>query len=244
MTENKDIQKNMSVPAIKKRLREYSSKEKARILQRFFKTGPGEYGEGDVFIGVMVPYARKVAKEFNDAPLSGIEELLKSPVHEERLTALLILVSKFKKASEKEKARIYRSYLKNYSYINNWDLVDLTAHHIIGGFLKDKDRSVLYSLAVSKNLWKRRMSVISTFHYFKDNDFKETIKIAQMLLNDEEDLIHKAVGWALREVGKRDLSILESFLDKNCKVMPRTMLRYAIERMTEAKRKMYMRREE
>lgn len=231
----------MSVSAIKKRLREHRDKKKAAILQRFFKTGPGEYAEGDIFIGVMVPYSRKIASEHKDISLTEAEKLLRSPIHEERLTALLILVLKFQSVEE-ERAKIYRIYLKNYKFINNWDLVDLTAHHIIGGFLKGKDKGILYSLARSENLWKRRMSIIATFHYIRENSFREAMKIAGILLNDDEDLIHKAVGWMLREVGKRDQALLESFLDKCYKRMPRTMLRYSIERFPKSKRLAYLKK--
>lgn len=232
----------MTASTIRKRLREYSDKKKAAVLQRFFKTGPGEYAEGDVFIGVMVPYSRKIALEHKYISLTEAVKLLRSPIHEERLTALLILVLKFKSVGEEERAKIYRIYLKNYKFINNWDLVDLTAHHIIGGFLKGKDKGILYSLARSENLWKRRISVIATFHYIRDNRFRETMKIAEILLNDDEDLIHKAVGWMLREVGKRDQALLESFLDKRYKRMPRTMLRYSIERFPESKRQAYLKK--
>lgn len=232
----------MSASAIKKRLREYSDKKKAALLQGFFKTGPGEYAEGDIFIGVMVPYTRKVASEFCDISLSEAEKLLNSPIHEERLTALLILVAKFRLAGEEDREKIYRLYLKNYKRINNWDLVDLTAYHIIGCHLKDKDKETLYELARSGNMWKRRMAILATFYYIRENDFKESMKIADMLLNDKEDLIHKAVGWMLREVGKRDQALLESFLDKRCTKMPRTMLRYSIERFPESKRQAYLKK--
>jgi len=232
----------MSASAIKKRLKKYSSKEKAAVLRRFFKTGPGEYAEGDIFIGVVVPDTRKVVKEFKDIPIEEVEKLLRSPVHEERLAALLILVLKFKSAQEETRKKIYRLYLKNARFINNWDLVDLTAHHIIGGFLKGKDKDVLYNLAVSKNLWKRRMSIIATFHDIRENSFTETLNIADMLLGDKEDLIHKAVGWMLREVGKRNTAVLESFLNKRRGILPRTTLRYAIERFPESKRKAYLKK--
>ncbi len=230
----------VSASALKKRLREYSDRKKALLLQRFFKTGPGGYAQGDIFIGVMVPYTRKVVKEFRDISLKETEKLLHSPVHEDRLAALLIMVSKFRSDREAERKRIYRLYLKNHAFINNWDLIDLTAPHIIGGFLSGKDRKVLFSLARSESMWKRRMSVLATFYFIRDNDFCDSIKIAEMLLDDREDLIHKAVGWMLREVGKRREHLLEVFLDKHVNVMPRTMLRYAIERLPEAKRKAYL----
>ncbi|MDP3791931.1 MAG: DNA alkylation repair protein [Candidatus Omnitrophota bacterium] len=230
----------MSVSAIKKRLKQYSNKKKIPVLQRFFKTGPGEYAQGDIFIGVMVPYARKVVKEFKDIGLKYLPKLLRSPIHEERLTALLILVYKFKSADDTGKKKIYRLYMKNSAFVNNWDLVDLTAHHIIGGFLNDKDKRALYELAKSKNLWERRLAVIATFYYIRNNDFEETLRLSGMLMGDKEDLIHKAVGWMLREVGKRDVKTLEGFLSVHCENMPRTMLRYAIEKFPEPKRKAYL----
>ncbi|MFH0984488.1 MAG: DNA alkylation repair protein [Candidatus Omnitrophota bacterium] len=232
----------MTVMAIRKRLRQYADREQAALLRRFFKTGPGEYGEGDVFIGVRVPCSRIVAKEFGDLALGEVVKLLRSRVHEERLVALLILVSQFQSADEKGRGQIYRIYLKNHSFINNWDLIDLSAHHILGGFLRGKEQTPLYSLARSGSLWKRRMAVLATFRYIRDRDLKETLKIARMLLKDKEDLIHKAVGWALREVGKRDEPLLESFLKKHHQKMPRTMLRYAIERFPEPKRQRYLKR--
>jgi 3-methyladenine DNA glycosylase AlkD len=232
----------MTVAAIRKRLRQYADRDQAALLQRFFKTGPGEYGEGDVFIGVTVPCSRKVAKEYGDLALKEVVQLLRSRVHEERLVALLILVSQFQSADEKGRGRIYRTYLANHAFINNWDLIDLSAHPILGGFLQGKDQAPLYALARSGSLWKRRMAVLATFRNIRDHDLKETLKIARMLLKDQEDLIHKAVGWMLREVGKRDQPLLESFLKKHHQKMPRTMLRYAIERFPEPKRQRYLKR--
>jgi 3-methyladenine DNA glycosylase AlkD len=225
---------------IRKELRARSSAENARLLQRFFKTGKGEYAEGDKFIGVKVPDTRMVARRHLDLGHKEILILLRSPVHEERLAALLLLIAKFEKSGSSDKERIYRIYLKNTGYINNWDLVDLSAHRIVGAFLWDKPKGPLYDLARSKMLWERRIAVISTFDFIKRGEFVEALKIAEMLLTDEHDLIHKAVGWMLREVGKRDQAREERFLLKHARVMPRTMLRYAIERFSEPARQRYL----
>ena len=205
--------------------------------QRFFKTGKGEYGEGDVFIGVTVPNQRKVAKKCRDISLSDAEKLLKSKVHEHRLTALFILIDKFKKG---EKEKVYSLYLNNAKKVNNWDLVDSSAPYIVGKYLLDKDRKVLYSLAKSDNLWERRIAMLSCFAFIRNNDFSDALNIAEILVDDKHDLMHKAVGWMLREIGKLDMSVEEKFLKKYCRTMPRTMLRYAIEKFPEAKRKFYM----
>jgi len=225
---------------LQKELRKYSSKAQAEILQRFFKTGPGEYGEGDIFIGVKVPPIRATAKKYQDISFAETVQLLKSKIHEERLTALLILVFKYAKGDEFKRKKIYTTYLKNTKYINNWDLVDLTAERIVGAFLIDKDQDMLYQLAESKSLWERRIAILSTFHYIKNGKFGDTLRISRLLINDPEDLIHKAVGWMLREVGKRDLDVEERFLKKYYKKMPRIMLRYAIERFPEPKRQAYL----
>jgi 3-methyladenine DNA glycosylase AlkD len=231
----------MSVASIRKELRKYRSKEKAKVLRRFFKTGPGEYGEGDVFIGVMVPHQRAVARKFyKGTTVSELLELLKSPVHEERFTSLIMLVRKFTEGLEDEKRRIYEAYLKNTRYINNWDLVDLTAQYIVGAHLDSRNKEPLYKLASSAGLWERRIAMLSAFHYIRKNRFNEAVRIAGMLVADEEDLIHKAVGWMLREIGKRDIAAEERFLDLHARSMPRTMLRYAIERFPESKRRRYL----
>ena len=224
--------------SLEKELKIKANPEKAKILQRFFKTGPGEYGEGDVFLGIVVPEIRKLVKKYSNLKIKEIIKLLHSKIHEERLTALLIMVNKFQVEEDKEK--IYNLYLKNTKYINNWDLVDLSADKIIGDYLLNKPKSILYKLAKSKSIWERRISIIATFNFIKNNKFTETLKISKILLNDEHDLIHKAVGWMLREIGKKDLKIEESFLRKYCKKMPRTMLRYAIEKFPEKKRKQYL----
>ena len=218
---------------IKSELLSKANKEKAKGLQRFFKTGPGEYGEGDVFIGVVVPEMRKTAKKFMDTGLTEVEKLLHDKVHECRLTALLILCEKFDSADQNGQKEIFELYIKNYNYINNWDLVDLSAPKIAGGYFLNRDRSYLIKLAKSDNLWKQRIAVLATYAFIKNNEFAEILKLAELLLNHKHDLIHKAIGWMLREAGKRDLNILISFLDKNYKKMPRTMLRYSIEKLDE-----------
>jgi len=233
----------MTVEDIRRKLQKLGSKEKAKILQRFFKTGPGEYGEGDIFLGIKVPELRKLAKEYQDMAITDVNQLLKSSIHEERLLALLIFVRIFSKGDEIIKKNIYNLYFKNTRYINNWDLVDTSAEHIIGAFLMEKSKKSLYRLAKSSSLWERRISIMSTFHFIKHNEFLETLKISKMLLADEEDLIHKAVGWMLREVGKRHTGTEERFLKKHYKKMPRTMLRYAIEKFPEAKRQRYLKGE-
>ena len=233
----------MTIQQIKKQLTQLAKKEKAEILQRFFKTGPGEYGEGDVFIGVKVPDLRKVAKDFHDIAIKDVIILLESAIHEERLLALLILVSKYVKGNETAKKEIYELYLNKTKYINNWDLVDVTAQHIVGAYLMDKNKAPLYNLSKSKDLWERRISVMATFCFIKRERYEDTLKIAKILLNDKEDLIHKAVGWMLREIGKRDMVIEEAFLKQHYKEMPRTMLRYAIEKFPESKRQQYLKGE-
>jgi 3-methyladenine DNA glycosylase AlkD len=230
----------MSVDDIGRRLEELADKEKAQVLQRFFKTGPGEYGEGDVFLGIRVPELRKLAKEYEGIALKEAEQLLRSSIHEQRLLALLILIRNFSKGDVGVRKRIYELYLKNTRYINNWDLVDVSAEHVVGAYLMERNREQLYRLAKSDSLWERRISILSTFHYVKHDEFSETLRISKMLLSDEEDLIHKAVGWMLREVGKRHLPTEEKFLRVHYKMMPRTMLRYAIERFPEPKRQRYL----
>jgi 3-methyladenine DNA glycosylase AlkD len=230
----------MGAEEIENRLAKLADKEKARVLQRFFKTGPGEYGEGDIFLGIKVPELRKLAKEYQGITLKESKQLLKSPIHEQRLLALLILIRSFSEGAEGRKKRIYDLYLKNTRYINNWDLVDISAEHIVGAYLMERSKGPLYALAQSEVMWERRISIMSTFHYIKRDQYSETLKISKMLLSDKEDLIHKAVGWMLREVGKRHLPAEEKFLRAHYKMMPRTMLRYAIERFPEPKRKRYL----
>ena len=226
---------------LKNALKKISNKEDAKILQRFFKTNKGEYGEGDIFIGVRVPQQRELVKKYWEMNLKEVESLLKTNIHEYRLVALLILVKKFEGADEKLRKKIFNLYLKNTKYINNWDLVDLTAPNIVGTYLLDKSRDILYRLAKSKNLWERRIAILATYTFIKQGEYQDTLKISEILLKDKHDLIHKAVGWMLRELGKRvDQAIEEKFLKKYYKSMPRTMLRYAIERFSEKKRKKYL----
>ncbi|MCX7881402.1 MAG: DNA alkylation repair protein [Patescibacteria group bacterium] len=218
------------VKKLTKDLEKLADKEKANVYQRFFKTGKGEYGEGDKFLGLTVPQVRIVSKKYaNELTLSDLKKLIENKIHEYRLSALLILRFQYEKAVEKTKEKIVNFYLKNTSFINNWDLVDLSCQYILGNWLLNKTRKILYNLAKSKNLWERRIAIVSTFEFIRNHQFKDTLKIAEVLLNDKHDLIHKAVGWMLREVGKRDKKLLKIFLDEHCQKMPRVMLRYAIE---------------
>ena len=226
---------------IMKKLRELSDSDIAAHSQRFFKTGKGEYGEGDRFLGIRVPTIRKCVKEYREISLEDTLRLLKSSFHEARLLALLILVAKYSSTNIRtEKEAIYGFYLSHTIFINNWDLVDCSAEHIIGAHLFFKDRKPIYRLIGSKSLWDRRIGVMSTFHFIKREDFSDTLTIAEMLLYDKEDLIHKAVGWMLRETGKRNRNVEERFLAKYYKEMPRTMLRYAIEKLPESERLAYL----
>lgn len=230
----------MTVKNIQRKLQQLGNRKTADALRRFFKTGPGEYGEGDVFIGVRVPELRKLVKEYPDITIKEVMQLLNSTIHEERFFALLMLINKFSKGNETVKKRIYELYLQHTKFINSWDLVDGSAHHIVGAFLMDKNKEPVYRLAKSKNLWERRIAILSTFHFIKHDNYLETLKISKILLTDDQDLIHKAVGWMLREIGKRHMSTEEIFLKKYHKRMPRTMLRYAIEKFPESKRQKYL----
>jgi len=252
---------------LKKELNNLANPTQAKNLAWFFKTGKGEYGEGDIFLGIKVPVQRAVVKKYVDLNLQDIEKLFLSKIHEYRLSALLILMAKYKKGNAKEKEDIFKIYLKNTKNINNWDLVDLSAPKIVGEHLLhnhpfnsppfdfvqgrplkggDKrtktSREILYKLARSKNFWERRIAIISTFAFIHVDDFRDTLKISEILVFDSHDLIHKAVGWALREVGKRNLGFEEEFLKKYYHKMPRTMLRYAIEKFPENKRKFYLKK--
>jgi len=230
--------------SIKKEMLALASKERAKASSWFFKTGKGQYGEGDVFLGLTVPEQRAIAKKYHDLPYSGIKKLLESKYHEHRLTGLLILVLRYQKSKDvKEKKSIAEFYLRNRKGINNWDLVDLSAPRILGNYFFDKDKATLYRFAESQNLWERRIAVLATFWFISKGKFDHSLRIAKMLLNDRHDLIHKAVGWMLREIGKRDEKALLNFLDKHCRKMPRTMLRYAIERLDGKKRTHYMARQ-
>jgi 3-methyladenine DNA glycosylase AlkD len=231
----------MKAADIRKELQSMADPDKGAILQRFFKTGPGQYGEGDIFIGVMVPQSRQVAKKFSQLPLGEVRTLLYSGIHEERLVALLILARRYSASSSREKEEIVKFYLDNIKQVNNWDLVDLSAPNILGAHLVDRDRRrLLYRFAGSDNVWERRIAIVATHYFIRNGDFSDTLKIAAMLLQDRHDLIHKAAGWMLREVGKRDAAAEEAFLEEHYSAMPRTMLRYAIERLPESKRRRYM----
>jgi 3-methyladenine DNA glycosylase AlkD len=226
---------------LKKDFERLADARQAAVLQRFFKTGKGQYGEGDIFLGLKVPVQRTLAKRYMDLPPADVVELLQSKIHEHRLTALLIWTLRFQKADPREQKAIYNLYLKHRRYIDNWDLVDLSAPAIVGNWLLDNDRAILYKLAKSKNLWDKRIAILATFEFIKHGQADDTFKIAEIVLNDPHDLIHKAVGWMLREVGKRiGQSTEEAFLNQHYRTMPRTMLRYAIERFSPALKKKYM----
>jgi 3-methyladenine DNA glycosylase AlkD len=222
-------------------MRAVADPARAEVNRRFFKTGPGQYGEGDLFLGVTVPDTRKLVRRFATMPIAEAEELLQSPIHEERLLALLILVRKYQRGDVAERKEIFELYLRNTARVNNWDLVDLSAEHIIGGQLFGRSTALLDRLAKSRSLWERRIAMLATFYFIRRGEFEPTLRIAKRLLGDEHDLIHKAVGWMLREVGNRDLETEERFLREHAATMPRTMLRYAIEKFPEAKRGELMR---
>lgn len=224
------------------RLRSLASPETARVQQGFFKTGPGQYGEGDRFLGIKVPAIRAVAREFPDAGLDATVALLHSAFHEERLLALLFLMRLFAAGDAHERRSVYQTYLANTRWINNWDLVDISAPHVVGAYLADQVRAPLYRLIHSSSLWERRIAMVATLHFIRRGDFDDTLQLAGQLLTDREDLMHKACGWMLREVGKRDQQALEIFLQQHRQAMPRTMLRYAIERFPEDLRQAYLRR--
>ncbi len=229
--------------AIRARLRRLADPRIAAGSRWFFKTAPGDYGHGDRFLGIRVPTLRKLAREFRDAPVAAAFALLRSPWHEERLLALLILVHRHARGTEKERQRIHEQYLKHVpKHVNNWDLVDTSAHYLVGAHLVDRDRAVLYELARSPSLWNRRVAIIATFWFIKQGSFGDTLAIAELLLDDEHDLIHKAAGWMLREVANRDRAAAERFLKLHCRRMPRTMLRYAIEKFPARARRAYLAR--
>jgi len=230
----------MNLREFRRRIKKESNKQQAKSLQWFFKTGAGEYGEGDVFAGIKMPLQRKIAKEFKDLNYRDIRELVGSKIHEERMIGLLILQGKYEKGDENEKEKIYKFYIRNRKGINNWDLVDISAPKIMGEHLLNRDKKLLYKFAHSKKLWERRIAILSTFTFIRAGKFETTFKISDILLDDDHDLIHKAVGWMLRETGKKDLKAEEKFLKPRYKKMPRTMLRYAIEKFPEVKRKKYL----
>jgi len=227
---------------LKKDLKAKAKLANAKALARYFKTGPGEYGEGDIFLGLKTAETRQVAKKYPDLSPTDLKKLLASKMHEERTVALMILTRQFAQAPLAQKKALYQFYLRNLGGVNNWDLVDTSAPEIVGAYLDltQEPRDILYQLAYSANLWERRVAMLATYYFIKKNQFTDTLKIAKILLKDKEDLIHKAVGWMLREVGKRDLAAEEAFLHQNYRKMPRTMLRYAIEKFPEAKRQAYL----
>jgi 3-methyladenine DNA glycosylase AlkD len=230
----------MSYTKVASALTKTANPLRATHAQRFFRTGKGEYGEGDVFLGQSVPTLHKIARQYKDLSLQDTEALLKSKYHEFRLTALFILVSQFERGNEKARKNIYRLYLAHTAHVNNWDLVDSSAHKIVGAWLLDKDTAPLYTLARSKNLWEKRISIVATWWFLRAGKLKDTFALSDILLHDTHDLIHKAVGWMLREAGKKDVVQLEAFLAPRYKTMPRTMLRYAIEKFPEQRRKRYL----
>jgi 3-methyladenine DNA glycosylase AlkD len=226
--------------ALRRRLKEAGDRDDAVFLQRFFKTGPGQYGEGDHFLGIRLPVIRALSREFADLPIGDVEKLLHDKWHESRTLALILLVHRYKRGDEAERAKIFRVYLANTDRINNWDLVDQSAPGIVGAHLEKRPRALLDKLAKSKSLWERRIAILATAWFIRLDQFEDTLRIATTLLGDSHDLIHKAVGWMLREVGKRDERVLEDFLNEHAHVMPRTALRYSIERLSPAKRKHYL----
>jgi 3-methyladenine DNA glycosylase AlkD len=230
----------MTAEDARTKLKSLASPKAAKLATRFFKTGPGQYGEGDTFIGIKVPTLRTVSREFRALSLDEIQSLLNSPIHEERHLALMILVLQVTKCDDSHRKRVFDLYLSNTQFVNNWDLVDCSAPQVVGGFLMAEPREPLLVLAKSKRLWERRIAIVSTQHFIRHGDFDETLAISRLLLGDEEDLIHKATGWMLREVGKKNPSLLEEFLDRHGAVMPRTMLRYAIERFPPEQRRAYL----
>jgi 3-methyladenine DNA glycosylase AlkD len=230
----------MNVKVVVSELAKYADQNTAKDLKRFFKTRPGEYGEGDLFLGIRAPVLRRLAKKHRALSLTALGQLLRSDYHEERLLALCVMILQAEVKNENALENLYRLYLENTGHVNNWDLVDCSAPHIVGRYLQDRSRAPLYKLAASSSLWERRIAIISTFHYIRQGEFADALRIAELLLADNEDLIHKAAGWMLREVGKRSPPTAEAFLDKHCRAMPRTMLRYAIEKFPKAKRLRYL----
>ncbi len=230
----------MTLKEIHLEMQQKGSPEIASHSQRFFKTGPDQYGEGDKFLGIRVPVVRQVAKKGKNLSLSQVTQLLHSPWHEERLLAVIILAHQYSRGKVDQKKAIFDLYLENSQWVNNWDLVDSSAHLIVGPWLQDKPRKILRKLARSTSLWERRIAMMATYHFIRQNDFADTLDLALVLLNDQHDLIHKITGWMLREIGKRDQSVEEEFLQQYYKQMPRTMLRYAIEKFDEDLRQRYL----
>jgi 3-methyladenine DNA glycosylase AlkD len=233
----------MNAQFVLQELQSVADPEKAAFLQRFFKTGKGQYAEGDVLLGIVVPLTRDIVKRSPALPLTEIRQLIYSEYHEARLAGFLFLVKQFKKAPEAERKKIFDFYLKNARRANNWDLVDVTCRDVIGLYLLDKaDRTALYRLAESDNLWEQRIAIVSTWTFIKHHQFDDALSLAEKLLSHPHDLLHKAVGWMLREVGKKDREVLRDFLEAHCNAMPRTTLRYAIERFTPEERAYFMKK--
>lgn len=232
----------MTAAFILNELLSMANPEKATFLQRFFKTGPGQYAEGDVFLGLIVPLTRSIAKANTQTPLAELQLLMNSEYHEARLCALLIVVELFRKAQEPERKILYDFYLENARRINNWDLVDVTCPHVVGAYLLDKDRSRLYELVASDNLWEQRIAMVSTLTFIRNREFTDTFALAERLLTHKHDLMHKAVGWMLREVGKKNREELTAFLERHATTLPRTSLRYAIEHYPEAERQYFLKK--
>lgn len=229
-----------TLASLRAELHGLGSPERAVHSLRFFKTGPGQYGEGDKFLGLTVPEMRSLARKYRDLSDEDALKLLESPWHEDRLVALLMLVRAFERGDDARRERIHRAYLANARHINNWDLVDLSAGYIVGGYLDARDISMLERLARSRDIWERRIAIVATLAFIRANEFRPTLRVSRLLLQDSHDLIHKATGWMLREVGKRDRAVLDGFLKQHYRKMPRTMLRYAIERHPEPIRKRYL----
>ncbi len=225
---------------VERAMRALKDDRKNKVMQKFFKTSKGSYGEGDVFLGLTVPQTRTIAKKYWDMSFTDIKKLLHSKYHDERLCALLMLIERFEKGSKGVRKTVYDFYITQAQYVNNWDLVDLSADKIVGVYLLDRKKAILSTFAKSDNLWERRISIVATHAFIRENQFQDTLRIAKILLHDEHDLIHKAVGWMLREVGKRDVKVMEKFLVQSYATMPRTMLRYAIEKLPEKRRKAYL----
>ena len=240
MAQNPSAQMTSSLSALSKQLKNLATASRREAAQRYFKTKKGEYGEGDRFYGVTVPDTRKVAKRFRHLELTKLGKLLSSPIHEERFVALVIMVDQFRHGSPAHQTKLHRLYISKMKFVNNWDLVDTSAPTLVGDYLTNRPRTVLKTWARSKNLWKRRVAVLATFSFIRDNDFKDALFLAKVLLNDPHDLMHKAVGWMLREVGNRHRPTEEAFLKQHYQKMPRTMLRYAIEKFPEPRRQAYL----
>lgn len=232
----------MTASSIMTALQKMGDRKRAQHSQGFFKTGPGEYAEGDVFLGIRVPVLRAEAKKYKNISLLELQKILVSDFHEARLLAVFIMVLQFPKAPCAKKQELYDLYASHTKYINNWDIVDSSAHYIVGAYLQDKDKKQIYDWAHSQDIWERRIAMIATFYYIKKNEFDDALNIAEILVHDQHDLIHKAVGWMLREIGKRNKQVEKKFLDKYSQTMPRTMLRYAIEKFPEPERKKYLSR--